>query len=329
MERPEPLPLLKADDRPLVHLGLFGATWLTSFASFFFVMGGGVASQDPWDQARGALLFSTATMAILLAHEMGHFVFSRRHGVDSSLPWFIPLPPPLSPFGTLGAVIRLRGRVPDRNALVDIGAAGPLAGLAVALPLLVVGLVLSRVESAPPAPPVVPGTASLWVLLPELWGWLRGAPEGPAAAASVSWVFGDNLLILGLQTALKGPLREDQAVYAHPVFLAAWFGMLVTMLNLVPLGQLDGGHLTHAWFGDRAVPLGKALAAFMGLLAVFCSASWLVWLVVTTQVVGFRHPPVVEPSVPLTPGRKLVCALCFACFVLTLMPVPVQQGGLP
>lgn len=127
---------------------------------------------------------------------------------------------------------------------------------------------------------------------------------------------------------VKGPLPAGQDLYANPVFLAAWFGMLITMLNLVPVGQLDGGHLTHAWFGHGAVRLGKILAVGMAGLAFACSFSWVPWLLLTSLLVGFRHPEVAEPNVPLSRGRKLVCALCFVFFALTLMPVPLGATSL-
>jgi membrane-associated protease RseP (regulator of RpoE activity) len=131
--------------------------------------------------------------------------------------------------------------------------------------------------------------------------------------------FGDNLLSFALSRLLVG----RQEIAASPLILGAWFGMLVTMLNLMPIGQLDGGHLTHAWFGPRAIGLGKVIAAAMAFLALFYSVGWVVWLLLTTRVVGFRHPEVAQPVEPLSRGRKLVCALCFVCFALTLMPVPM------
>jgi membrane-associated protease RseP (regulator of RpoE activity) len=119
-------------------------------------------------------------------------------------------------------------------------------------------------------------------------------------------------------------VRKDRG--GAPILIGAWFGMLVTMLNLIPIGQLDGGHLTHAWFGPRAVPLGKVLALGMAFLALFYSAGWAVWLLLTTQVVGFKHPQVLQPAEPLSAGRKLICAVCFVCFALTLMPVPMTAS---
>jgi membrane-associated protease RseP (regulator of RpoE activity) len=318
------LPLIKKGDRPLLHFGLFVLTLVSVFISFLSGMGGGVASDDLKERVTGAGLFALSTLLILMSHELGHFILARHHGVDSSLPWFIPLPL-VTPFGTLGAVIRLKGRVPHKNALVDIGAAGPLAGLLIAIPLMVVGMALSRVGPSGPQPEVWLGDGSLFALVRELYRWATHS-QGPAPALGVM-VFGDNLLVLGLQLLIKGPLKDGTAVYAHPVFISAWFGTLVTMLNLIPVGQLDGGHLTHAWFGERAVAVGKLMSLGMLVLGITASASWLVWLLVTAKLVGYGHPPVVTPEEPLSPGRKLVCAVCFVFLALCLIPAPVQLGA--
>lgn len=324
---PAPLPLFKPGDRFGLHLGLFLATLASAFGCFFIAGHGGVASSDWGDIAAGSAMFAFSAVAIMLAHEMGHFVFSRRHGVDCTWPWFIPLPIPIFQFGTLGAVIRIKSTIPTRNALVDIGAAGPLGGLLVAIPLAFVGMALSRVAPAPPVPPVFLGDASLVGLVKELYGAAVGTAT-PAPQASVL-IYGDPLLFLGIQALLKGSIPSGMAVYAHPVLVAAWFGMLITMLNLMPVGQLDGGHLTHAWFGARAVPLGKLAAAGMAFLVVFISISWLPWLLLTSKLVGFKHPPVERPEEPLSPGRKAICVACLVFLVLCLIPAPVQIGAAP
>ncbi len=323
--------LFRPGDRPLVNLGLLLATLCTTFGTFFFVFGGGGSFQD---QAVGALTFSLSLLAILGSHEMGHYLLARYHQVDTSLPYFIPLP--LLGVGTLGAVIRIRGPIPHRNALVDIGAAGPLAGLAVAIPLLWFGLTRSTVGDAPPMPgPHFPGPGSLWVLMPQLWELLRakwaGVASAPAGAEPLraSYVFGDSLLMLGLQRLVFGALRPGKEVFIHPMVVAGWFGTLVTMLNLIPIGQLDGGHLTHALLGERARGVGKVMALGMAGLCVFYSAGWLVWLVVTSKVIGFRHPPVTTPEQPLAASRRWICALCLLALILCVMPVPLTQVAMP
>ena len=225
-------------------------------------------------------------MSILGAHELGHYVLARRHGVSASLPYFIPLP--LLGFGTLGAVIRVRDRIPTRNALVDIGAAGPLAGFLVALPFLAWGYAHSQFVPAPPTGDMLFGPMSLWS---------RGAPglASPRAHRSTR------------TTSCSGPssgcssgrARRGWTSRPTPSSLAGWLGTLITMLNLFPIGQLDAGHLTHALFGDSARTLGRLALAGLAALTVAVSFTWLAWLLVVSLVVGVRHPPVVHPEEPL------------------------------
>ena len=296
-----------------LHVVLFFATVLTTFGCYFVFFASGDGSLS--DQAVSAGLFSFCVMLILGAHEMGHYLMARHHLVDASLPYFIPIP---LGFGTMGAVIRLRGRIPSRNALVDIGAAGPLAGLLIAIPLLVIGISLCRIGDAPALPPFFPGPLSLWTLVPKLVDGVN--PLGGGATQ----FFGHNLLTWGLQNLIVGPLPPGKDLYVHPVYLAAWFGLVVTMLNLMPIGQLDGGHLTYAWFGGRAVTLGKAMSVLLLGLVVFFSVSWIIWFFLTMKVVGYKHPEVIAESEPLSAGRKWICAACFVLFALTLMPVGVS-----
>ncbi len=328
-----------AVNRPALHLALLGLTVLTTFSAYLVQFSSAAAAAKSMAELPvsvrlhpGSLLeslaFSLALVAILGSHEMGHYLLAKRHGVDTSLPYFIPIP--LFGFGTMGAVIRIRSRIPDRNALVDIGAAGPIAGLCVALPVLVAGILLSRVGPAPILPPdAFPSDNSLIAAFragfEALAAWLSGVKRADSTASGSVLLFGNNLLTLGLQRVLVGPLSPGQDLIAHPLFLAGWFGLLVTMLNLVPLGQLDGGHLAHAVLGKHAPTLGKAMAVGMGFLTLFVSASWLLWLLVTSSLVGFNHPPVVEEGAPLTRGRKWICAICAVALVLCIIPTPLEQ----
>jgi membrane-associated protease RseP (regulator of RpoE activity) len=308
-------PLFTPADRPWLHLLLFLATCVTTtFAYYSFQTDDTVARATRLGDAG---LFTFCVLLILGAHEMGHYLMARRHGVDSSLPYFIPFP---FGFGTMGAVIRIRARIPTRDALVDIGAAGPLAGLLIAVPLLVAGTVLSHPMPSPGAPPLLLGPSSLSGLFTALYRWFFEHSEPTVQGVAF---FGDNLLTLLVQRLVKGPLPAGTDLAAHPVFLAAWFGLLVTMFNLFPIGQLDGGHLTHAWFGPRAIPLGKAVTLAMATLVALCSFGWIPWMLLTSLVIGYRHPEVIDPAAPLSRGRKVVCAVCFVLFALTLMPVPI------
>lgn len=317
-----------AGNRPLLHLGLFAATVVTTYATFRYVFLDGVDLSGHQKLVQ-SLAFSFCLLLILGSHEMGHYLLARHHRVDSSLPYFIPLP--LLGVGTLGAVIRLRGRIPDRNALIDIGAAGPLAGVLVAIPILLLGLHWSQVVVAPTHGTHFPGDSSLWVLVPELARWV-GVKLGlahPLAAASVPAVeaaplFGDNLMMLLLERISLGAIGPGQDVVVHPIVIAGWFGLLVTMINLVPIGQLDGGHLSHALFGERARALGKVMALGLVFLCVFETAGWLVWLAISVKLIGFSHPPVVRGEVEVTPGRRLLCYACAVVFVLCVTPLPIS-----
>lgn len=310
-----------------LNLLLLLLTAASTFFVFLTAWGGGVEGGRD-DRLWGSAYFTVSVLLILGAHEMGHYLMARAHRVDATLPYFIPVP---FGFGTMGAVIRLRGKVPTKNALVDIGAAGPLAGLLIAIPLLVVGTMLSHPVEFPQAGAAAgsgffPET-SLWHFAEELGRWLKSVvydvPQAPAPEVT-SIRFGDNLLGLVLVKLLWGSLPAGTDLAAHPVLLAGWFGMLVTMLNLMPVGQLDGGHLTHAWFGVKAERYGEHVAAVALVLALFCSYTWLGWFFLVTRIVGFKHPPPVDEAEPLSRGRKVVIVITWVMTALTFMPVPLD-----
>lgn len=312
--------VFRPGDRPWVHLGLLGVTAVTTFGSFLVWWSG---AHGPWrallnsGHAGEALTFSFCLLLVLGSHEMGHYVLARMHGVDTSLPYFIPFPIGI---GTLGAVIRIRARIPSRNSLVDIGAAGPIAGLVVAIPMMFIGVFRARLIDSVPMPSAWPPEMSLIGIIREL------ASHAPAPASG-SIIFGDSLLSALMQRLVWGALPAGKDLEMNPIFLAAWVGMLVTMLNLIPIGQLDGGHLTHALFGRWAIPLGKAAALGMLALCIFASVGWLLWLVLTTQLIGFKHPEVLHPDEPLTRSRKWICAACAVGLILCVMPIPLRVLG--
>lgn len=305
--------------RLVVHGGLFLVTLASTTAMFYF----GPMSAEPLGTVRliDSLLFSLPALLILGSHEMGHYLMARAHGVETSLPYFIPAP---FGFGTLGAVIRLRGKVPSRDALLDIGAGGPLAGLAVAVPMLVVGVMLSRPVQAPSPP--FPPSFSLLHLAAEAGHlarhWLDGTT--PKEVLEGGTYFGDNLLTFLVSRAVWGKLPTGMDLAAHPVFIAAWFGLLVTMLNLLPVGQLDGGHVLRAYLGPTAERWGPRMAGALLILALLFSASWLVWFFLVTKVVGFGHPPPVDDEAPLSRGRRRFAIVTWVFTVLCFMPVPLD-----
>jgi membrane-associated protease RseP (regulator of RpoE activity) len=229
--------------------------------------------------------FAFALMGILLAHELGHYLVARRHGVDVTLPYFIPAP---SFIGTFGAFIKMRSPARDPKMLLDIGAAGPLVGVVVSIPLVALGLSLSEVKQI----------------------------EG-----QVGTTLGDSLLLWLINWVVVGPIPPGYDVVIHPVGFAGWIGLLVTSLNLLPVGQLDGGHVVYALLGERQNRISKFV--FVGLLAlgVLGWEGWLVWGVLLL-IMGFRHPPPVEWWVPLDRKRKVIGWLTIAVFILTFIPVP-------
>jgi membrane-associated protease RseP (regulator of RpoE activity) len=300
---------------PAANVALFVATLATTLWAGFGLSP--LAEHAPTfaNVLRGGLPFAGSLVAILFAHEMGHYVLARRYGVRATLPYFIPVP---FGVGTLGAVIRMRSALPSRRATLDIGAAGPLAGLALALPLLLVGYALSEVrEIAAP----VSGAA-----LTSPYGLVRALVEGRPLTngASTLQFFGDSLLTWGARWLVIGELPAGHDVILHPVAFAAWLGLLVTTLNLVPAGQLDGGHVLYALLGRRrALVAGRWVGTALLAAGVFWSWNWLLWWLLTRFVIGLRHPPALVEE-PLDGGRRAIAWLSLAVFVATFVPVPVS-----
>jgi membrane-associated protease RseP (regulator of RpoE activity) len=297
--------------RAWVNLALLAATVATTtwagsgFAGF---VGDGIAAR-----LLAGLPYAAAILGILLAHEMGHWLQARAWRVDSTLPYFIPVP---ASFGTLGAVIRLRSEMPSRNAVLDVGAAGPIAGVLVAVPLYAWGLAHSEVRAVGEL--AASNTTSLLSIALAL---VRGQPLDWGGDAMV---FGDSLVTWGVQQLVVGPLPAGSDVIVHPVALAAWLGLFVTTLNLIPVGQLDGGHVTYAWLGERGARRVSRLVSWGLLLAgILVSVNWLVWWGLTRFLVGLRHPPALDPS-PLTPGRRWLAVGSLLLFLATFVPVPLR-----
>lgn len=235
------------------------------------------------------LPFSAALMAILLFHESGHYLMCRRHRVDASLPYFLPAPP-FFILGTFGAFIRIRSRFPDRRALFDIGAAGPWAGFVIALGATVLGLRLSTVVQTPLAPHTL-----------EL---------------------GDSLLTTLLIRLVLGADPAD--VVLHPVAFAGWVGLFITSLNLLPAGQLDGGHVVYAAAGRRTRVVPALLLAVLVWLGIRGQPVWIFWATVIAVMVGLGHPPTMDDSRPLGTRRRLAALATLVLFVLTFVAEPFR-----
>ncbi|HUB06920.1 MAG TPA: site-2 protease family protein [Myxococcales bacterium] len=321
----EAAPAIAAPQRLGLHLGLLAVTIVTTTSA-----GVAIAARPGMGRAEllvGGLGFSLTLLGILLTHEMGHYVFARLHRVDTSLPYVIPAPgyvPGLGllMFGTFGAVIRMRSPIKTRDALVDVGAAGPIAGAIVALPLLVWGTSLSHFGPSPTAAASFwHGNQSLVALVTHAWAEAHGVKSAAAGVMS----FGDSLAIRLVDRWVLGPTPAGQDVIVHPIALAAWFGLLVTCLNLFPIGQLDGGHVTYALFGRFHKKLGRAVGYGLLLMGCFSSISWFVWWLVSTRLVGYDHPEVVDAGTRLSTLRLVVCAASLLLFVLTFVPVPMDS----
>jgi membrane-associated protease RseP (regulator of RpoE activity) len=249
--------------------------------------------EPSWWWLLSGVPFAATLLVTLGVHEFGHYFTARYYGVSVSLPYFIPVPPPFL-FGTLGAIIRMRSPVNDRNVLFDIAAAGPIAGLVIAVPALLLGLQWSAVAPAPPG-------------------------------ASVT--FGDSALTRVFVALTFGAIPGGMKLYTHPVFDAAWVGLLVTALNLMPVGQLDGGRIAYALFGrgHRAVGIAT-FVALLGLGLLTWSPNWVVWGLFLLVFVGFHHGPPLDDVTPLTPGRRAVGIACLLLLVLLVPPNPLEIG---
>jgi len=232
------------------------------------------------------LPFSLTLLLILGAHEFGHYFVSRRHGVDVTLPYFIPAP---SFIGTFGAFIKMKSPIMDRRILLDIGAAGPLAGMAVAVPVTLVGLALSDVGAAP--------------------------------ADGAGFTLGTSVLFSFLNWIVHGSLPDEINILLHPAAFSGWIGILITSLNLLPVGQLDGGHVAYAILGPRQGIVARVIIAVLVFLGIFGWSGWLIW-VVLLLFLGINHPPVVYEWVPLDRIRRMIGWGVLALFAATFTPVP-------
>jgi membrane-associated protease RseP (regulator of RpoE activity) len=300
-------------DRPWLNLLLLLATAATTLWIGF----GLDPSARDLPVTAGAVLrhgwpYAASLILILGAHEMGHYLMARRHRVDATLPFFIPVP---LGAGTFGAFIRIRSLLPSRRVVLDVGLAGPWAGFAVALPLLLVGLSRSTLVDA-----AALGTSGLDAPLDLLLAWWRGEAVPPPAGLVL---LGDSLVTWGAQRLVWGALPAGKDLLLDPVAYAAWIGMLITALNLFPIGQLDGGHALYALFGqERAHRLSRLVSAGLLLAGLLVSFSWLAWWVVS-RIAARPHPRALDER-PLDPGRRLVALLSLLLLLGTLIPVPVS-----
>lgn len=271
----------KTQQNSSLNLVLFIAT----LVSVFFI---GSAAENGLDIPAG-LMYAGSLMSILVAHEAGHYIVGRLRGAAVSLPYFIPFP--FSLFGTMGAVIVQREPFEDRRAMLEIGIAGPLAGFAIALPLYMIGLTLSPIKPVPAGGGFITlGDSLLTHLLGVLqFGWLNPA--------------------------------NGHDVFLHPIAFGAWIGLLLTGINLIPAGQLDGGHIAAALLGNKARYLSYAMIAVMIALSAI-STSWLIWAVLLF-IFGRTHPPALNTAAKLDVFHYGLGIIALLLFLLVFVPRPI------
>jgi membrane-associated protease RseP (regulator of RpoE activity) len=284
---------------PLVNLLLFLATIMTTLYAGAALAGqdllAAVLSQSPPLITRAALAgvpFALALIGILGVHELGHYIAARLHGVRATLPYFIPMP--IGGLGTLGAFIAIKSPMKDRKVLFDIGLAGPIAGFVVALPLMIIGLLLST-------------------------NFVPDYLSGQTLNSLGSSILAD--FIIDIFTDIP----PGQTLAMHPIFFAAWLGFYLTGINLLPVGQLDGGHVTYALFGRFAHFI--AIASFLALLAAgyLLHPNWYIWALFIF-LGGLRHPPPLNDLSDIGWPRKMIGLMTVILFILIIIPVPFVRN---
>ncbi len=278
---------------PWVNVLLFLVTCVTTIIAgawnegVNFLGNPGILLHDPQAILKAGLPFSLSLLAILLFHEFGHYTAARIHKVNVTLPYFVPAPTVL---GTFGAFIRSKSPFMNRKQLLDVAASGPLAGLAVSIIVLIIGI--------------------------------SGSTLVPAAGLGTdNFIFGESLLHKLLTLLIKGPIPSGEILQMNTVAFAGWAGLLVTMFNLLPIGQLDGGHIIYALFGKYQKAL--AYAAMLGLIVLsFWWSGWAIWLFVSFLVKP-AHPPTLMDDIPVGRATRIVGYLSIAAFIICFMPVPI------
>ena len=277
---------------PYLHIVLFILTFLSTLSAGALQQGINII-KSPGRILEG-LPFAGTLMTILLCHELAHYIASRKNHTAATLPYFIPAP---SIFGTFGAFIKMKSPILTRKALIEIGASGPIAGFIISVAACIIGLHISKVIPLPQGE----GTLSL----------------------------GDSLLFSFLSRTILGATPEHYDILLHPVAFAGWIGLFVTSLNLIPIGQLDGGHICYAILGERHRYVSRflvALLAFLGVSSLLGFSGWEGWLVwaILMLVLGIKHPPVLYWESPLDPARRTIGLVTLVIFIITFIPEPFK-----
>lgn len=272
---------------PYLHIALFILTFLSTLTVGALQNGINVF-REPGRIYEG-FPFAFTLMSILLSHELSHYFTSIKHNTKASLPYFIPAP---TMIGTFGAFIKMKSPIQTRKALIDIGASGPIAGFVVSVVASIAGLSYST---------LVPVTGT------------KGAI-----------VLGDSLLFSLLSSFILGAPDPSFEVMLHPVAFAGWIGLFVTSLNLIPIGQLDGGHVAYAFLGEKQIALSRMLVPVLFILGLFTWEGWMVWAGLLF-ILGLKHPPVMYWELPLDNRRRLTGVVALVIFILTFIPWPFRM----
>jgi len=302
-----------------VNIILFIATFFTTTLAGVFW-----ANQDPYQLFNfySGLTYSILLLSVISAHEFGHYFAARYHKVNVTLPFYIPFPFLfLNPFGTMGAVIKMKSRLHSRKALFDIGIAGPITGWIATMIILIYGYF------------TLPPMDFIYQIHPEYVN--TGIP-------TTGFTFGYNIIFLAFEKIFSAPnvfVPPMNEIYHYPFLCVGWFGLLITSLNMMPVGQLDGGHISYTMFGEKHKYIANAvfgLLVFFGLAGLlpligvdvtFGSANWLVWAILIFFVIKRVHPPVVSDfSEPLGTVRTILGWISFIIFVLSFCPIPILDN---
>jgi len=303
----------------LINILLFVCTFFTATLGGVFW-----SNHDPYqlENFRFGLTYAILLLTVISAHEFGHYFAARFHKVSVTLPYYIPFPFLfLNPFGTMGAVIKMKSRTQSRKSLFDIGVAGPISGWIVAIAILIIGYL------------TLPPISYLYSIHPDYA--INGIP-------TTGFTFGSNLVFLAFEKIFSSPkvfIPPMNEVYHYPFLCVGWFGMLITALNMMPVGQLDGGHISYTMFGDKhkyvayvvfglLVFFGLAgLLPLAGINVTFGSTNWLVWAILILTIIKIKHPPIISNAEePLDFKRTILGWFSFFIFVVSFCPIPIFEN---
>ena len=301
------LPEYRIKSRIWLHVLLFLVTIFSTM-----VAGAGLLQKDYFSDWRNIFYgwkYSLAILCILTFHEFGHYFAARYHQIKATLPYYLPLPLPGFHFGTLGAFIRMRSPIQDRQALLDVGATGPIAGFICSLIFIAIG----------------------YYQLPDLQGiiaFVETMHPWDMKEVGVNIVLGKSLLFAFFNDILSDGRLPMNEIYHFPYLFAGWIGLLITSINLIPIGQLDGGHILYALVGKKARLVGISAFILLLLLNVililgYFSFIWVLWIILIFFIIGFRHPPTLNDKQILGLPRTLTGWFCLFLFILCFPPLPL------